>query len=76
VKVNRNHISCSRSLYPFQLRACGSSGYEHQVVLAKKWQAWIPLVYATGMITAGGIGLSFWEAGGRKLLAAGDLALA
>jgi hypothetical protein len=42
--------------------------FEHQVVLAKKWQAWIPLVYTTGMITAGGIGLCFWEAGGRKLL--------
>ncbi len=42
--------------------------FEHQVVLAKKWQAWIPLVYTADIITAGGIALFLWDAGGRKLL--------
>lgn len=45
--------------------------FEHQAVLAKKWQAWIPLAYTTIMLIAGPLGLFFWNRGGRILLCAG-----
>ena len=45
--------------------------FEHQVVLAKKWQSWIPLIYTSAMLMAGGIGLPLWKRGGRKALMCG-----
>lgn len=45
--------------------------FEHQVVLAKKWQSWIPLAYTTAMVIAGGVGMSLWHRGGRKALLCG-----
>jgi hypothetical protein len=45
--------------------------FEHQVVLAKKWQSWIPLAYTTGMLVTGGIGLPLWQRGGRNALLCG-----
>ncbi|MFN8656825.1 MAG: hypothetical protein U0105_10845 [Candidatus Obscuribacterales bacterium] len=42
--------------------------FEHQVVLAKKWQSWIPLIYTTAMLIAGGIALPLWKRGGRIAL--------
>lgn len=43
--------------------------FEHQAVLAKKWQAWIPLVYSGLMVLLGPATLVFWNRGGKKLLA-------
>jgi hypothetical protein len=31
--------------------------FEHQAVLAKKWQAWIPLAYTSSMLAAGPLAL-------------------
>lgn len=45
--------------------------FEHQAVLGKKWQAWIPLAYTAIMLIAGPLGLFFWNRGGRFLLCAG-----
>ncbi len=45
--------------------------FEHQVVLAKKWQAWIPLAYTIGMIVTGVVGLPLWHRGGRNALLCG-----
>lgn len=45
--------------------------FEHQAVLAKKWQSWIPLVYTSIMLIAGPLGMFFWKRGGRVMLCAG-----
>jgi hypothetical protein len=47
--------------------------FEHQVVLAKKWQSWIPLFYAMTMIAVGAASLAFWDMWGRKIMLAGLL---
>ncbi|MBI2812444.1 MAG: hypothetical protein HYX67_16685 [Candidatus Melainabacteria bacterium] len=43
--------------------------FEHQAVLAKKWQAWIPLIYSGLMVLIGPFALFFWNRGGKMLLA-------
>ena len=45
--------------------------FEHQAVLVKKWQAWIPVVYTSVMLVAGGFGLAIWGRGGRLMLRLG-----
>ena len=45
--------------------------FEHQVVLAKKWQSWIPLGYTSAMLLTGSIALPLWQRGGRKALLCG-----
>lgn len=45
--------------------------YEHQVVLAKKIQSWIPIIYTASMLFVGTTGLFFWELGGRKAIIGG-----
>lgn len=42
--------------------------FEHQAVLADKWQSWIPIVYLSLMLIAGLIGVLTLETVGRKLL--------
>lgn len=45
--------------------------FEHQTVLGKQWQAWIPLVYTFIMILVGTPALVFWRHGGRQVLSVG-----
>lgn len=45
--------------------------FEHQAVLGKKWQAWIPIAYSSIMLVAGGFSLIFWDRGGRLMLKLG-----
>lgn len=45
--------------------------FEHQAVLGKKWQAWIPIAYTSIMLVGGGVGLATWEQGGRMMLKLG-----
>ncbi|MBP9092955.1 hypothetical protein KBI23_18165 [bacterium] len=45
--------------------------FEHQAVLGKKWQAWIPIAYTSITLVGGGVGLATWERGGRMLLKLG-----
>lgn len=45
--------------------------FEHQVVLAKKWQSWIPLGYTSALVLTGSIALPLWQRGGRKALLCG-----
>lgn len=45
--------------------------FEHQAVLGKKWQAWIPIAYTSIMLVGGGVGLATWERGGRMMLKLG-----
>lgn len=45
--------------------------FEHQAVLGKKWQAWIPLAYTSIMLVAGGFGLALWGRAGRLVLKLG-----
>ncbi|MBS2009899.1 MAG: hypothetical protein JST01_22810 [Cyanobacteria bacterium SZAS TMP-1] len=45
--------------------------FEHQAVLGKKWQAWIPIIYSSIMLVAGGVSLTFWDRGGRLILKLG-----
>ncbi len=45
--------------------------FEHQAVLGKKWQAWIPIAYTLAMLVAGGFGLALWSQGGRMILKLG-----
>lgn len=42
--------------------------FEHQAVLGKKWQAWIPLFYCGLLVLTGPAGLLLWNRGGRILL--------
>ncbi len=42
--------------------------FEHQAVLADKWQSWIPIVYLSTMLITGVIGICTIERLGRKLL--------
>lgn len=44
--------------------------FEHQAVLGKRWQAWIPLVYCGSLVLTGPAGLVLWNRGGRILLLA------
>ncbi len=44
--------------------------FEHQAVLAKKWQAWIPIIYSASMLIGGPIGLFLWNRGGQIFLSA------
>lgn len=45
--------------------------FEHQAVMGKKWQTWIPLTYCFAMLIVGPLAMSIWQRGGRHLLAAG-----
>lgn len=47
--------------------------FEHQVVLAKKWQSWIPLVYSGSMVGLGMAAIPFWQKWGRMALISGFL---
>ncbi len=42
--------------------------FEHQAVLGKKWQAWMPIIYSASMLLGGPIGLFLWNRGGRICL--------
>lgn len=42
--------------------------FEHQAVLGKKWQAWMPIIYSALMFISGPIALFFWNRGGRIFL--------
>ncbi|HIA52537.1 MAG TPA: hypothetical protein EYN91_10675 [Candidatus Melainabacteria bacterium] len=45
--------------------------FEHQAVLGKKWQAWIPIIYCCAMLVVGPLAMSLWQRSGRYLLAIG-----
>jgi hypothetical protein len=45
--------------------------FEHQAVLGKMWQAWIPIAYTSIMLVAGGFGLAIWGRGGRMIVKLG-----
>ena len=45
--------------------------FEHQAVLGKKWQAWIPIAYTLAMLVAGGFGLALWGRGGHMIVKLG-----
>ena len=45
--------------------------FEHQAVLGKKWQTWIPLIYCSAMLIIGPLAMTIWQRGGRQLLATG-----
>ncbi len=45
--------------------------FEHQAVLGKRWQAWIPLAYTSIMLIAGGVSLAIWGRGGLLVLKLG-----
>ncbi len=45
--------------------------FEHQAVLGKRWQAWIPLAYTSIMLIVGGVSLAIWGRGGRLVLKLG-----
>lgn len=42
--------------------------FEHQAVLAEKWQSWIPIAYLSSMLLVGPIGILTIEKFGRILL--------
>lgn len=42
--------------------------FEHQAVLGKRWQAWIPLFYCGLFMLTGPAGLLLWNRGGRIFL--------
>lgn len=45
--------------------------FEHQAVLGKKWQAWIPIIYCCAMLVVGPLAMRLWQRSGRYLLAIG-----
>ncbi len=44
--------------------------FEHRVVLAEAWRAWLPLGYAAALLLGGSVALLRWQRGGRTVLAA------
>ncbi len=44
--------------------------FEHRVVLAETWRAWLPLGYAAALLLGGSVALLRWQRGGRTVLAA------
>jgi hypothetical protein len=47
--------------------------YDHRMILEKQPIAWTPVVFSVLMIVACVLGLSFWNRGGRMVLAVGFL---
>lgn len=45
--------------------------FEHETVLGKKWQAWLPIAYLAVMMVLVPVGLGLWNMGGRVLLQLG-----
>lgn len=42
--------------------------FEHQAVLGRRWQAWLPLGYCAFLFLMGPVSLALWNRGGRRLL--------
>lgn len=42
--------------------------FEHQAVLGRRWQAWLPLGYCAFVFLMGPVSLALWNRGGRRLL--------
>ena len=47
--------------------------YDHRMILEKQPIAWTPIVFSVLMIVSCVLGLSFWNHGGRSVLAVGFL---
>ena len=52
---------------------CLEVRYEHQAILVKHWQGWIPIAYSFAMVVTGLISIFFWNKGGRYVVIIGFL---